>query len=54
MVVDHAVDVGGDPPLVAQVELFECAVVPSARGSNERIVLAAIGSRAWNRKRCGG
>jgi hypothetical protein len=54
VVVHHPVDVGGDPALVAQVQVFERAVVPGAGSGDERIVLAAIGSRARNRKRCGG
>jgi hypothetical protein len=52
--VDHAVDVGGDPALVAQVELLEGAIVPGADARDERIVVVAIGSRAWDRKRCCG
>jgi hypothetical protein len=54
VVVHHPVHVGSDAALVAQVQLLERAVVPGAGSSDERIVLAAIGSRAWNRKRCGG
>jgi hypothetical protein len=52
--VDHAVHVGRDPALVAQVELLERAVVPGADASDERIVVVAIGSRARDRKGCGG
>jgi hypothetical protein len=52
--VDHAVHVGRDPALVAQVELLEGAVVPGADARDERVVVIAIGSRARNRKGCGG
>jgi hypothetical protein len=52
--VDHPVDVGSDPPLVAEVERLEGAVVTGADGRNERSVLVAIGSPARCRERCSG
>jgi hypothetical protein len=52
--VDHAVDVGSYPPLIAEVELLEGAVVSCARRSDERVVLVAVGSRASCREGCGG
>jgi hypothetical protein len=52
--VDHAVDVRRDAALVAQVELLEGAVVTRADARDERVVVVAIGSRARDRKRCGG
>jgi hypothetical protein len=54
VIVDHAVHVGGDPALVAQVELLERAVIPGADAGDERVVVIAIGSRARDRKGCGG
>jgi hypothetical protein len=54
VVVHHAVDVGGDPALIAQVELLERAIVPGTDTRDERVVVVAIGSRARNRKGCGG
>ena len=35
VVVDHAVDVGGDPPVVALVEALEGAVIPRAHRCNQ-------------------
>jgi hypothetical protein len=52
--VDHPVDIGGDPALVAQVQLLEGAIVPGADARDERVVVVAVGSRAWNRNGCGG
>src|SRR5919198_22380 len=49
VVVDHPVDIGGDPALVAQVELLEGAIVPGTDARDERVVVVAVGSRAWNR-----
>jgi hypothetical protein len=39
MVVDHAVDIGPDPPLVAVVELLEGTVVAGADGRDQCLVL---------------
>jgi hypothetical protein len=52
--VDHAVDVGGDPALVAQVEMLERAVVACTDAGDEVIVVVALRSGARNRKGCGG
>jgi hypothetical protein len=52
--VDHAVDVGSDPSLIAKVELLERMIVPCANRRDERVVLVAIGSRASCREGCGG
>ncbi|MGZ8632589.1 MAG: hypothetical protein ACXWZZ_01870 [Solirubrobacteraceae bacterium] len=38
MVVDHAVDVGPDPPLIAVVELLEGMIVAGADGGHQRLV----------------
>jgi hypothetical protein len=54
MVVDHAVDVGRYPALVAKVELLERPVVAGTDAGDERVVIVAIGSRARDRKGCGG
>jgi hypothetical protein len=52
--VDHAVDVGPYPPLVAKVELLERMIVPSADPGDERVFLVAVGSRASCCEGCGG
>jgi hypothetical protein len=52
--MDHAVDVGRDAALVAEVELLERAIVARANSGDERIVVVAIGSRTRTRKRCSG
>jgi hypothetical protein len=54
VVVHHAVDVGGDPALVAQVELLERAIVPGANAGDERVVVIPIRSGARNRNGCSG
>jgi hypothetical protein len=46
VVVDHAVDVGRDPPLIAVVELLEGAVVARADGGHQRLV-GDFGANAW-------
>jgi hypothetical protein len=51
--VDHAEDVGGDPPLVAQVELLEGAIVAGADSSDEGFILVAVGSRGREGEGCG-
>jgi hypothetical protein len=38
MVVHHAVDVGGDPALVALVQALEGEIVPLSDGSDEGFV----------------
>jgi hypothetical protein len=38
VVVDHAVDVGPDPPLIAVVELLEGSVIAGAGGGDQRLV----------------
>jgi hypothetical protein len=52
--VDHAVHVGRDAALIAEVELLERAIVTRANSGDERVVFVAIGSRARYRKGCGG
>jgi hypothetical protein len=52
--MDHAVDVGSYPSLVAKVELLERVIVPCANRSDERVVFTAVGSRASCREECGG
>jgi len=54
VIVDHAVDVRRDAALVPEVELLERAIVARANSGDERVVVVAIGSRARNRKGCGG
>jgi hypothetical protein len=44
--VDHAVDIGAYPPLIAKVELLERMIVPCADAGDERIVLIAVDPRA--------
>jgi hypothetical protein len=52
--VDHAVHVGRDAALIAEVELLERPIVTGTNGRDERIVVIAIGSRAGDRNGCGG
>ena len=46
VVVDHAVDVGPDPPLIAVVELLEGMVVARADGGHQRLV-GDFAPNAW-------
>ena len=46
VVVDHPVDVGPDPPLIAVVELLEGMVVARADGRHQRLV-GGLGRNAW-------
>jgi hypothetical protein len=50
--VDHAADVGPDPPLIAVVELLEGMVVACADGGHQRLV-GDFGGTAW-RSGCNG
>jgi hypothetical protein len=43
VVLDHAEHVGGDPALVARVELLERAIVTAADGGDERGVARPLG-----------
>jgi hypothetical protein len=52
VVVDHPVDVGGDPPLVPAVEPLERAVVPRPRGGDERLI-GEVGTCPSQGDRCG-
>jgi hypothetical protein len=52
--VDHAIDVGSYPSLIAKVELLERMIVPCADRGDERGVLVAVDSRASCREGCGG
>jgi hypothetical protein len=54
VVVDHAVDVGPDPPLVAVVELLEGDVVPVADGRDQCLVLGVGRNPRGRRDGCGG
>ena len=48
VVLDHAVDVGGDPPLVAAVERLERAVVPAAYPRDQLLVRRTVDRRRFD------
>jgi hypothetical protein len=44
--VDHAVDVGADPPLVAVVERLEGVVVARADSRHQSVIVSGVGRGA--------